>query len=69
MDEGSEWHLTGKQYDKLADWGERVALVVFGSLVVQQLIERVTSLPVIGIGIVLTGAAYLFAYQALKKSL
>ena len=30
--------LTGKQYGKLADWGERAALGGLGSLVVQQII-------------------------------
>ena len=37
MDEGLEQKLTGKQYEKLADWGERLGLVVFGSLVIQRL--------------------------------
>ncbi|MBI4224992.1 MAG: hypothetical protein HY617_01550 [Candidatus Sungbacteria bacterium] len=57
-----------KQYEKLADWGERFALLVFGSLVIQQLVAQHTSWSVIGIGIVVTGAAYKFAYSALKKS-
>ena len=59
--------LTQTQYAKLADWGERVGLIVFGSLVVQQLITR-TSVPVIGLGIIMTVAAYVFAYRALKRS-
>ena len=67
MDGELENNLTGKQYEKLADWGERVALIVFGSLVIQQLITRI-SLLVIGLGIMMTVVAYMFAYRALKKS-
>ena len=67
MDEGSEQKLTGKQYGKLADWGERLGLVVFGSLVVRQLVAGASVL-VIGLGIIMTVAAYVFAYRTLKRS-
>lgn len=58
-----------KQYEKLADWGERFALLVFGSLVVRQLVAEHMSLLVVALGTVTTVGAYKFAYDALKKSL
>lgn len=58
-----------KQYEKLADWGERFALLVFGSLVVRQFVEQHVSVFVILIGTAMTVGAYVFAYQALKKSI
>lgn len=58
-----------KQYEKLADWGERFALLVFGSLVVQQFVAEHMSLLVVVIGTIATVGAYMFAYGALKKSL
>lgn len=67
--ESEQLPLTSKQYEKLADWGERVALVMLGSLVVQQIVsgKLITS------GSVLTGAfvtaiAYGVAYRWLKRA-
>jgi hypothetical protein len=39
--------LTGKQYEKLAEWGERAALGGLGALVVQQIILGVPITPVL----------------------
>lgn len=61
--------LTGKQYEKLADWSERVALIGFGSLVVQQLVQGVpASSPSVIIDGIITALAYLVAYHWLKQS-
>ena len=65
--EAKEKKLNAKQYEELAEWGERFALVVFGSLVVQQLVNDASTL-VVGTGMVVTVASYLFAYKALKKA-
>jgi hypothetical protein len=65
-EDGKEKPINWQYYEKLADWGERFALLVFGSLVVQQLTEGASRL-VIGTGIVITAASYIFAYQKLKR--
>ena len=59
--------MESRQYEKLADWGERLGLVVFGSLVIQRLVTG-ASILVIGVGIVVTVVAYAFAYRALQRS-
>ena len=61
--------LTSKQYGKLADWGERAALVALGSLVVQQIVagKQVTSGSVLT-GMVVTALAYATAYRWLKQA-
>ena len=61
--------LTSKQYAKLADWGERAALVALGSLVVQRIVEgaSVTSASVV-VGALVTGLAYFAAYHWLKQA-
>jgi hypothetical protein len=63
------YELTGKQYEKLADWGERAALGGLGSLVVQQIIlgASLTS-PSVIVGILVGAFAYYKAYQWLKLS-
>ena len=75
VDRGLDWFMIGymdgnerKQYEKLADWGERFALLVFGSLVVRQFVAEHMSILVVAIGTVATVVAYMFAYSALKKS-
>ena len=70
MDRGTkEKKLTAKQYEKLAEWGERAALVGLGSLVVQQIVDgaSVVSLSVIT-GAVVTALTYYQAYHWLKKA-
>ena len=65
----SKAELTSKQYEKLAEWGERAALVGLASLVVQQIVAGapVTS-PSVITGAVVTAFVYLKAYQWLKLS-
>jgi len=65
----SKAELTSKQYEKLAEWGERAALVGLASLVVQQIVAGapITS-PSVIIGAVVTAFVYLKAYQWLKLS-
>jgi len=61
--------LTGKQYEKLADWGERAALGGLGSLVVQQIILGVPiTRPSVIVGALVSAFAYYKAYQWLKLS-
>ena len=70
MDRGTkEKKLTAKQYEKLAEWGERAALVGLGSLVVQQIVNgaSIISLSVIT-GAVVTALTYYQAYLWLKKA-
>ena len=61
--------LTSRQYEKLADWGERVALVALGSLVVQQIVvgKPITSGSVLT-GMFVTTLAYGAAYRWLKQA-
>jgi len=61
--------LDRAQHEKLADWGERGALVGLASLVVQRLVEgaSVLDMSVIG-GSIATAFAYFLAYYWLKKS-
>ena len=60
--------MQSKHYEKLADWGERFALLVFGSLVIQQFVgDRMSGL-ILAMGVVASAGAYTFAYWALKKS-
>ena len=68
MNDARRATFTKEQYGKLADWGGRFALIVFGSLVVQQFIAEQMSVFVIGTGVIVTGASYVFAYRTLKKS-
>lgn len=65
--ERSEHQLAPKQYEKLADWGERFALVVFGSLVVQQFLSRAPIVEIL-LGVVATILTYAISYSLLKKS-
>ena len=61
--------LTREQYEKLADWGERAALVGLASLVVQQIVAGVpVSSPSVLAGGVVTALAYFAAYRWLKQS-
>jgi hypothetical protein len=61
--------LTGKQYEKLAEWGERAALGGLGSLVVQQIILGVPiTRPSVIVAAVVSAFAYYKAYQWLKLS-
>ncbi|MEK7541323.1 MAG: hypothetical protein AAB533_00540 [Patescibacteria group bacterium] len=61
--------FTCKQYEKLADWGERVALLLFGSLVVQQLlIGRPLMSGAVLTGAAVTALAYGLAYWWLKQA-
>ncbi|GEM_PF-5389580 len=68
MDGNEQRRLSSKQYDKLADWGERAALVGLGSLVVQQIVAGVPiTRPSVILGAVVTAGTY-FAYSWLKQS-
>src|ERR1700704_2832256 len=61
--------LTGKQCEKLAEWGERAALGGLGSLVVQQIILGVPiTRPSVIVGALVSAFAYYKAYQWLKLS-
>lgn len=69
MGEALKPQLTSRQYGKLADWGERVALVGLGSLVVQQIAKGVSvTSPSVILGALVTGLTYLIAYSWLKQS-
>lgn len=61
--------LTPKQYDKLADWGERMALAFLVSLVIQRIVTGtpLTSMSMLG-GISVTALAYGLAYYWLKRT-
>ena len=70
MDKGTkEKKLTAKQYEKLAEWGERAALIGLGSLVVQQIVNgaSLASFSVIT-GAIVSALAYYQAYRWLKKA-
>ena len=54
-------------YGKLAEWGERAALALFVSLVIQNLVEGASTLFMIGATIT-TGVVYWLSYNWLKKS-
>ncbi|OGZ97850.1 MAG: hypothetical protein A3J10_04345 [Candidatus Sungbacteria bacterium RIFCSPLOWO2_02_FULL_54_10] len=59
--------FTSRQYEKLAEWGERVALVLFGSVVVQQIVQGVPLADSsVVIGIIATALAYGLAYRWLS---
>ena len=69
LDTQAAQEFTGKQYEKLADWGERAALGGLGSLVVQQIILGVPlRSPSVIFGIIVSAFAYYKAYQWLKLS-
>jgi hypothetical protein len=61
--------LTGTQYAKLADWGERVALAMFGSLVVQRIVQGISiaSISII-VGALVAALVYGLAYYWLKQA-
>ena len=62
--------LSSAQYEKLAEWAERVGLLLFGSLVVQQLVvgyELINPLLIL-LGFVSTVFTYYTAYYLLKKT-
>jgi hypothetical protein len=61
--------LTKEQYEKLADWGERAALVGLSSLVIQQIIEGAPiTKPSILVGIGATALVYYASYRLLKRA-
>jgi hypothetical protein len=63
------WAFAREHYRELATWAERVALLLLGSLVVQNVV-RVFSLAesVVLVGIVITAVAYYAAMNFLHKS-
>ena len=58
-----------KVYEKKADWAERFALALFGSLVLSQIVSGVplTSLSVL-FGVLATAVSYMYANYLLNKS-
>lgn len=64
-----EQRLTNSQYSKLADWGERVALVMLGSLVVEQIVNGAPVMSVsVVVGAFVTALAYGAAYHWLRQA-
>ena len=62
--------MESRQYEKLADWGERAALVGLASLVVQQIVSGVSiTQPSVLLGIAVTALAYYAAYRLLKRAI
>jgi hypothetical protein len=61
--------LTKEQYEKLADWGERAALVGLSSLVIQQIVDgsSIFKLSILA-GIVVTAMVYYASYRLLKRA-
>jgi hypothetical protein len=61
--------LSGRQYEKFADWSERAALVALGSLVTQQIGEDESlAQPSVLIGAVVTALLYYAAYRLIRQS-
>ena len=59
--------LTAKQYEKLSDWGERFALALLASLVLQQIVTGFSLFsPSVIIGGLVTALAYYVAYRLLR---
>jgi hypothetical protein len=63
------WKFTQEHYRELATWAERVALLLLGSLVVQNIVSAFSlAEPVVITGAILTAIAYYVAANFLHKS-
>jgi hypothetical protein len=67
MQENREGQLQRELYEKWAEWGERFALVLFSSLVIQQLLSHARVATIL-ISLVGTGAVYSFSLYWLRQS-
>ena len=63
------WKFSQEHYGEMAKWTERVALLLFGSVVIQNVFEgfRLAE-PVVWGGVTFTGATYFLALFFLHKS-
>ena len=63
------WKFTKEHYKELATWMERVALLLLGSMVLQNVIDAFSlAKPVVVGGLVFTAVSYYLALNFLHKS-
>jgi hypothetical protein len=67
MNNELEARLRRELYEKLADWSERFAILIFGSLVIQQLLSDASLITII-ISLAGTGIVYWFAVYWLRRA-
>ena len=65
MEGKNEQSVSRQYYEKLAEWAERFALLVFGFLVIKGFAEG-QSVLIVGMGVIAATLAYTFAYKKLQ---
>mgnify|MGYP001607264935 CR=1 FL=1 len=68
MDGNESRGLSRDHYKELAKWLERVAILMFASLVVERIVFGGISDPLIYVGLLVSLAVYFSAYKLLIKS-